>query len=682
MKRTAFAIIVCLASVQLFAQHISEQESLNRALQYLETNRILSGSVRMTAQVRDGGQTLKQADMEVDNVYAFNINGGGFIIASGDERAYPVLGYSDNGSVEWESMPENMCAWIKGYDEAIAALGNRKDIGNAVRTADPEKTVIEPLIKTHWNQDEPYWNQIPLYDGAEERLKGKNCYTGCVATALAQVMRYYEWPKTPTTGIPSYVLSSTYNNVQKDWVIDSIPPVTFDWDNMLDRYIGFDSVANTSVVLGTAVEQEAVSTLMRYCSQAVKMELSPNGSGASNQMAPSALYRYFGYAPSAYVALRINYDTDDWEDLIYNELAEGRPVPYSGFPDGGSGHAFVCDGYDGSGFYHFNWGWGGSLDGYFTLSALNPTSRDIGYSLQQEAVIEIKPTDDLSEPYPEFHASLNDLIEIYNRNTIYFYYSFTSPFHDEVTHDYAMGIIEPDGALTPLFIGDPTDSIVYDRNWMSVELDTNRIMPGSSYVLYPMVRFRNIEGSDWQMLSNTRHHVNVGRSPEGKYYIYMDEPQVDVISAAASPDQDDNVASAATVTVFNKSNDEYADVLNLRLVYYGDIKPDEIDEDSIYSDSEVWSAAAYLRAGCNTDVVFRNIELNCQGLVEFEVYLSDYTYIGSYMIDFNTGTPTGVGTVRPDALKDNWYDLNGRAVNGIPVSKGIYIIGNRKIIVR
>lgn len=671
MKRLLFVIIVCLTSVQLYSQHITEQESLDRALQYLDSNRILT-TVRMSAQARDG-HALKAAHIDADNVYAFNVDGGGFIIASGDERAFPVLGYSDNGTIEWESMPDNMRAWIMGYDEAIAAFGSRMDIGNAIKTASPEKTEIEPLVKTQWNQDGPYWDQIPLYDGADTKLTGLNCYTGCVATALAQIMKYYEWPKTPTTGIPSYTLSTSYLGDKKDWVIDSIPPVTFDWDNMLDQYDGVDS----------AVCENAVSTLMRYCAQAIDMDFSPNGSSASNAKTPFAVYSYFGYAPSAILVTRHNYDTDDWEDLMYNELAEGRPIPYSGFPSSGSGHAFICDGYDGVGFYHFNWGWGGSRDGYFSLSVINPTSRNIGYAMRQEAVIGIKPTDDSSHSLPQFSAFLNDEIEIHDSTTVYFYYTYSSFFYNDVIHDYAMGTVQPDGSLNPLFIGDPTDSIVYGNNWMVVELDTTLIKPGDSFVLYPMVRFRNIPGSDWQMLGHKRYCVNVGRSQEGEYYIYKDYPQLEVRGLAVTPDEGDSThSSSVTVSVHNFSDYEHVGELYMRAIYHGDIKRDEMDDDTLYTISDYWSAAAYLRAGKNSDVIFVNIDLDCQGLVEFNFLSSDFSDIGTYVIDFNENSTTGVSVVIPDTSNDVYYDLMGRPLNGVHERKGIYIKGNRKIIIR
>lgn len=688
LKGMITAILLCLATVELMAQQLTEKESMERALQYLSDKNISAVSGRSAAQSRNVSRTITSAKLDADNVYAFNIDGGGFVIASGDSRTLPVLGYSDCGSIDWDNMPDNMRAWLKGYDEAIIALGGLTDfedgndlIGSKLQSS-TKRIAVEPLVKTHWNQNGPYWDLIPAYDGANEHWVGQKCYVGCVATTMAQIMNYYKWPLDSTAEIPAYTINTTYNVARKDWTIDGLDSVKFDWDNMLDTYIGFDSTSHQYVPVGTDEQRLAVATLMRYCAQAVEMDFSPEGSGASSTLISKGLYSYFGYAPSSYLADRLLYSTDDWEDLIYQEVSSGRPVPYSGFSNSGSGHSFICDGYDGNGLFHFNWGWGGSGDGYYSLSVLNPSTRAVGYSMRQDAVIGIKTTDDSSEPLPLFRAGLSQSIEIQNDGiTIYFYYSFSSYYYGEVVHDYAMGIKESNGALNPRFIGDPNDSIAYGDNWMAVVLDTASIMPGESLTIYPMVRFPKIPGSEWQMLGPERFCIHVGKTAEGEYFIYADFPDLEIKKVNATPDDEaSDVASYLTLDILNKSAYEFQDLVYLQAVYYGDIKPEEMEGDTLHTVSGVWPAVAFLRTGKETTVEFRSIDLSCTGLVKFDLYSADYSYLCSFIYDFNN--PTGIKVINPVIQSDQYYDLNGRRIDALPDRKGIYIKGNKKYMIR
>lgn len=182
-------------------------------------------------------------------------------------------------------MPDNMRAWLKQYDEAIATLSNSTDFADGNAKNSPamrtEKPSVEPLIKTHWSQDAPYWDQAPLYKGASPGLYGQQCLTGCVATAMAQVMNYFEWPKTVPDGIPAYDINEQLtDSTSHVWHVDALPPVTFDWDNMLDDYQVQNPQTGQSEEVGTDAERRAVATLMRYCGQAAKMGYGPDGSAS------------------------------------------------------------------------------------------------------------------------------------------------------------------------------------------------------------------------------------------------------------------------------------------------------------------------------------------------------------------------------------------------------------------
>ena len=180
MKKTVLLFLLCLNVCWSYSQHITEQEALDRALQYMST----SMNTGMRAPSRGGVAKPESTPVEAGSIYAFNLDGGGYIIASADSRTLPVLGYSTTGSIDWENMPDNMRSWLRQYDQALATLGSRTDFkdGNALNDAgllmtasNQDRKPVEPLIKTHWYQDAPYWDQAPLYEGDDPALKVKRC---------------------------------------------------------------------------------------------------------------------------------------------------------------------------------------------------------------------------------------------------------------------------------------------------------------------------------------------------------------------------------------------------------------------------------------------------------------------------------------------------------------------------
>ena len=285
-----------------WAQQITEQQAMDRALQFLNTN------TAAKARGMDGKQLImKAAKIEPKTIYAFNLEGGGYVIASGDERALPVLGYSDSGTIDWDNIPENMKEWLKSYDVAMATLDRPKAFRHALPPQMKSKTratkaAIEPLLKTLWYQAEPYWNKVPPYDGAIPYYKDELSLTGCLATAMAQVMNYHQWPKA-SPEIPAYDLETEYEGEKKTWHIDGLPSTTFDWDHMLDNYWVYNPETNQDELVGTEAEQDAVATLMRYCGQAVNMYYSPEWSGAYMEYTSQALVKYFGYDGAARAGL-------------------------------------------------------------------------------------------------------------------------------------------------------------------------------------------------------------------------------------------------------------------------------------------------------------------------------------------------------------------------------------------
>ena len=315
------------------------------------------------------------ASPSIDKATYYVFNSGqtdkGFVIVAGDDRAPAVLGYSDKGTFEADNLPPAMQEMLEGYAAQIEALDQGAIADEPITAHEP----IAPLVQAVWTQSSPYNILLPYVE------EDKHAYVGCVATAMAQVLHYWQYPPRTTKTIPSYTTSTL------GIYMPALPVVTFDWDSMLNTYQSNDT---------TSVNSLAVATLSLYCAQAMEMNFKTSSSGATTALMPSKLAAYFGYN-SATTLRRTSYTTQGWADIIYAELAASRPVIYSASKVSG-GHAFVCDGYDGNGMFHINWGWNGQSNGYFLLNVLNPSlqgtgsaSGAYGYVYSQSAIVGIEP---------------------------------------------------------------------------------------------------------------------------------------------------------------------------------------------------------------------------------------------------------------------------------------------------
>ena len=311
-------------------------------------------------------------------------DGMGFVLLASDDCVRPLLGYATDEAFPTEGIPEHVMAWIDAYQRDIEyavaigvdqtpraaaewqwLLGAR---GKAVTTA------VKPLLKTKWNQS-PYYNNLCPYDSAGN----KHCVTGCVATAAAQVMRYWKHPAVGR-GSHSYVhdkygtLSAVFDTMHYEW--NKMP-------NSLD--------------MASQAQVNAVAQLMYHAGVAVDMTYGPNASGAHTNplgnikrfSSETSLKEFFRYNPSLFTGYKEGYTDAAWRAMIDEDLDSLRPILYDGYGSSG-GHAFVLDGRDTMGLYHFNWGWGGSANGYFTLDSLAPVS-NATFSTLNSAVFHIYP---------------------------------------------------------------------------------------------------------------------------------------------------------------------------------------------------------------------------------------------------------------------------------------------------
>lgn len=353
------------------AEQLTPEQALNR-LPAGGPNKIASknGAPRLvhTAKTEDG----------MSAVYVFNKPGdNGYMLLSADDIAYPLLGYADNGSFDPDNIPPAMEWWLEEYGRQIeyaATHGTSSATSLRAQAAAANRQEIAPMIKTDWDQGTPYNNQCPTDAGVRT-------YTGCVATAMAQVMNYWQYPERGT-GTITYTASSLSKKLTLN-----LSKTAFDWDNMIDRYLPGKY---------TEEEADAVAYLMKACGYAVKMDYGTDSSGALAMNISRGLTKYFNYDGNIAYELRMMYSSDQWAEMIYNNLKEVGPILYGGASYIGGGHSFVCDGYK-DGLFHFNWGWTGMSNGYFSLEALNPSSLGAGggagggYNFTQDAVLGIQP---------------------------------------------------------------------------------------------------------------------------------------------------------------------------------------------------------------------------------------------------------------------------------------------------
>lgn len=357
-------LLLLMMSLASFAGPRSFQQAKEIALRQAAQ---LGISMDETSSAKAKSKRVKSVSGEVPAYYVFpNGEGKGFTVVSGDDRLPEVVGYSDKGTYDEENLPSNYVGFMKAYEEMVGQLDNGDSRASAsiaeakaLRSSGYQQPTVAPLLGSiQWNQMTPYNKMCPMYNSTDRSV------TGCVATAMAQVMMYYQYPKTLQTDIPAYV--SHTNHL-------SIPQInkgeSYDWDNMLPQYASYEPLNYTDA------QAAAVAKLLYHCGVACEMDYGPS-SGAN--VTPAILSTYFGYDSDLMQDLtRDAFTLAEWSQIMDKELSAKRPILYSGRSSGG-GHEFVCDGTDGNGLYHINWGWGGYQDGYFDVTILNPDKGGAG----------------------------------------------------------------------------------------------------------------------------------------------------------------------------------------------------------------------------------------------------------------------------------------------------------------
>lgn len=480
MTRHLLLLVALLsASINLMAEPITQQQALQKARSFFTAHGI---SISQKTKVLRAPGMTSVADKELSPYYVVNADKGGYVVISGDDRTETVLGYSLSGTLDADNMPDNLKWWLQEYARQIEYIQKN---GLSATNDTPKATdrdPIKPMLTTTWDQDDPYNNYCPTSNN-------KRTYTGCVATAMAQVLysQYQRHPESMPTTIQQAIPSYTTRTLKI-----SVPAVSagaaIDWANMINDY--------SDLTTSTQAQQEAVANLMLYCGTAVEMDYNLTGSGAYSASVPGAMTKYFGIDASAQAISHSDFYTNkEWNDLIYNELQNNRTVYYSGASSANSGHAFVIDGYEGNNYFHVNWGWGGSDNGAYLLSLLAPPSGGTGagiisdgYNYSQQVVINVEPDHGgeaaLSLYVNNFTVNADTVeILVYNLG------------NDAVTYDCGLGIIADDGTITPMDSDRNITCRPYNGQGFYYLLSN---LPNGTYHIAPIGKYT--AGGNWQNL--------------------------------------------------------------------------------------------------------------------------------------------------------------------------------------
>lgn len=365
---------------------ISKEEVAKVAKRFYSERAILYENIDERSISNSDIQTITKNNIPVYHVC--QMKPCGFVLVSASKRVIPVIAYSfEMPFPDFESVPQGIRAWFDNYSKQIEfAERNSTVISTKIeeewnhllsettfhRTSSGTTNSVDPLLVSKWNQDFPYNNLCP----SDVNGPGGHCYAGCVATAMGQLLYYYRFPQ---TGIGDY----TYTHPVYNTISANFEQANYDWYQM-PTYI-----TSPNLKVGELLFHQGVS---------VDMDYGPDGSGMWNHKAAYSLKTYFKYGPETQYYFRDSISLN-WDSLIVANLNQRKPLYYAGWAgvQSNSGHAFVCDGYQPGNYYHFNWGWGGSLDGYFYTDNLTPGGNIFNFA---QEIIPLFP-DTVQYTYPQ-----------------------------------------------------------------------------------------------------------------------------------------------------------------------------------------------------------------------------------------------------------------------------------------
>lgn len=298
-------------------------------------------------------------------------NGAQFFVFANDDNFDAVLAHADTGFDDYSLQNPGLAWWMESINQALEEHMSNGTRPQKIAPSKEYSSNVDALLKTEWGQSAPYYNQTPTYTDKGTEM---HFVTGCVATAMAQIMKYYNYPATGKGSLYYRCNMETPEGTVTKRIGASFASGNYDWSNMLDSYKGSYS----------EVQADAVAKLMYHCGVSVQMNYDRDGSGSTTFAAMNALSTYFLYDANLHFYYRDYMNVAEWMDIIFKNLSEGHPILYGGQSRSG-GHEFVIDGYDENGLVHVNWGWEGKSNGYFDIASLN------GYSTAQDMTPVLMP---------------------------------------------------------------------------------------------------------------------------------------------------------------------------------------------------------------------------------------------------------------------------------------------------
>ncbi len=558
------AVVVCGQSA--FARQLSANEALTRALKSEQSAPAGLRKARSIAQ-QTNVRTFPTKDNTATAFYVFEgAAADGFVVASADDRLQPVLGVAESGS--FSEIPENMQWWINQYQEEISAYydangtdGEASEYTSLYDLYD-SWAPIEPICKTYWNQTSPYNALCPTVGGSKTP-------TGCVATCLAQAIKAIGYLNPKGT--------KSYSNSNLGWT------VSFDYNNykpdfskMRDKYDGN----------ATQEERDEVAKLMFACGVAVESNYNKGATGTNFKL--DAIEQYLGFTNESFTVHRDGMSTTEWERIIYTILQAGKPICYGG--SGSGGHAFICDGYSEDGFFHFNWGWSGSGNGYFRLSSLNPShvgtgGFEGGYTHSQNILVLMTPDDDKidlkSRPgsvVANYSKGLNYQGGSGTRHTFGITYELWYP--SAIETGIGLLLISRDAAKEKIYVAPSGYNMLRSRTVyynFSVNIPDGTIKEGVTYDAYPVYSFKGYEDMGYWFITTRQDtptakqdHYVISLNPKGELDVLAGDvdPLKVMVSGVEINDfyiNDEQNYFKCLLTNYSETSD-YQDTVELRLL--------------------------------------------------------------------------------------------------------------------
>lgn len=545
-----------------FANPIDEGQALDIATQF--GRKAEAGSKLRSFAERNHLDIVYKADRNAGKdayYYVAQSRFGGYIIVSGEDRTAGVLGFVDSGSFDINDIPDNMRYWLGEFARQVDYLDKHPE-ARAKDVATEGKTSVAPLL------GDTKWNQSPFYN---KYTPDSRFPIGCVAVSLGQIMRYWQWPD-HGEGSHSYVTTTHQFEESADFA-----NTTYNWAAMTDELNA--SSADEAV--------DAVATLLHHVAVSVNMDYDNGGSGAYSELMAPAMANHFRYDKGIHLVKRNFFDSHTWMQMVREELDNGRPVVYDGATSSMSGHSFVCDGYNEDGFYHINWGWGGSGNGYFLLNALAYDYVDMatgqsmkdGFNYYQDMLIGFKPDKDgtsVYRPHEMLCEGLGDdfslvvkkgesvpvtVCEVYNTS------NFDLDLEDFgfVVYDNSNNIV----ATKTLYSGNTYAGQYLDT--LRSTLTVPATLAEGSYVAKLQYKVKGEEKySDVMMTVGTANEISIKVGTDNVEYSTVGKAKLNVLEMQSTPEVlTSDVPSTVKLTVKNEGG-KYDGAVSFRLNIVGD----------------------------------------------------------------------------------------------------------------